>query len=76
MTITITPEMLCSLLPKFSYDACVAICDYYDECGSDVSPSIGDISICFYEVEEEDLKDENEEMMLYKLDNGKYLFLR
>lgn len=77
MTITITPGMLCCLTDnKFSFEACEAICEYFDECGDDTAPYIGDIIIGFYEADEDELGDFDEDEILTILSNGKALVVR
>lgn len=71
MTIKITASMLCDLCKGcFTYEATEAICDYFDECGCDCAPTIGDICISFSEVPADWRNDYDEECIIAELENG------
>lgn len=73
MTIEITPEMLCSLCgDKFTFEACDAICEYYDEIEPIHSPMIGDICILFSEIAAKDVEDDSDDIVTF-LNNGNVL---
>ncbi len=77
MTIEITPAMLYTLTNHFTYEACEAICEYYEECGDPAnSPRIGDIEVGFCEVSAEDMYEEDTEMIVAELSNGNVLLAR
>ena len=71
MKITITAGMLCTLTNgHFTLEACEAICSYFDECGSECAPYIGDIICSFGELPAEDVEEYDEESVIATLDNG------
>lgn len=71
INIKVNASLLCDLLaPKFSYDACEAICDYLEEFESE-SFYLGDIAISFCEIDAEDIEDYEEENIIAIMKNGK-----
>ena len=66
MKITITPAMLCDLLDgKFTYEACEAICDLFDECNPEAAPYIGDIAISFGDLPAEYVAEDDESIIAH-----------
>lgn len=78
MKIEITAMTLASLLKDhFSYEACEAIVNYYDELDEIweryKAPTLGDLCIRFAELDEEDA---DEDDVVTKLSSGKVLVVR
>lgn len=71
MKIEIGASILCDLLGgHFTFEACEAICELFEEDGADSAPCIGDIAISFREIPADWTDEYNEENLLVKLDNG------
>ena len=76
MKITITPSTLCNLCNgHFSLEACEAICNYFEECGDDFAPSIGDICVSFAEIPASWDDEWNDDNTVAFLDNGAVVIL-
>lgn len=74
MKILVTAEMLCDLCGgHFTLDACKALCDYFDECGSNGDFTIGDICISFREVPADWIDEHGDDDVIAFLDNGNVL---
>lgn len=75
MKITITAGLLCELCGgKFTFEACEALCDYFDEMfGDSFAPALGDIFVSYSEIGAEDIDEDDEEKIIIRLDNGNVL---
>lgn len=74
INLKVTSSMLCDLCGgRFTYEACEAICNYFDECGCDEPMMIGDICISFSEIPASWVDEYNEENLIAPLANGNVL---
>ena len=70
INIKVNASLLCDLLaPRFTYDACEAICEYLEEYENE-SFYLGDIAISFCEIDADDLDEYEEENVIAILKNG------
>lgn len=70
INIKVNASLLCDLLaPKFTYDACEAICEYLEEFESE-SFYLGDIAISFCEIDADEIEDYEEDSVIAVLKNG------
>lgn len=74
MTIKITSSMLCDLCGgHFTYDACEALCNYFEDFELCDAPTIGDICISFSEIPADWTDEYDEDTLIATLDNGNVL---
>lgn len=74
INVTITSETLCDLLHgAFTYDACEAICNYFEEVGVDSPMMIGDICYSFAEIPSAWEDEYDSENLIAILKNGNVL---
>lgn len=75
MKITITAHMLCELCGgKFTLEACEALCNRFEEMYDDTfAPFVGDICVCYSEIEADAIDEDDEEKIIAHLDNGNVL---
>lgn len=77
INVKVTPEMLCDMCGgRFTYDACEAICNYFEQCGNDEAVAIGDICISFSEIPSDWNDEYNDENLVALLDNGNALIIQ
>lgn len=72
MKITVTAMMLCDLCGgKFTLEACEALCNWFNETEDpNFAPHIGDICVCYTEVNADAIEEDDEDRIITRLDNG------